>query len=194
MKWRSAAAEHAQELNKASQKNSTLLGILENPSAVHQQSGSLRSLLEAEQADELKLEAVETTSNLAPSCTRKKKYATYLNSHERNLIAQIQSAMSVFEDENSLRLVDRTDVGVYDALNMHLFYARRIVKFARSFPAFKCLPQEDQLCILKAFCFEFLSMRFAFIYDIEKDGHAVLAVSLSAKPNLDSKFSGIPLE
>lgn len=110
-----------------------------------------------------------------PQTYQRKKYASHLNSHERNLIAELQGAISHFEDETSLEIVGET-TNLYDILNLPAVYIRRIIKFCKNIPAFRQLSSEDQVTILKGFAFEILAVRFMFIYDNERDGHAILAV------------------
>src|SRR5699024_10991205 len=83
-----------------------------------------------------------------------------LNEHEQSLVNEVEQAMTVFVDENNLKVIGSKQSSI-DVLNMLSLYARRIVKFCKSIETFRQLPIEDQLIILKPFYFEIIVIRVA---------------------------------
>lgn len=95
-------------------------------------------------------------------------YLYQLNSLELTLLAEVDSAMTAsFVEENRLP-VTGSRTSSLDVLNMLSLYARQIVRFCKSIAAFKALPKEDQLTILKPFYFEIMVIRIAFHYDEQR--------------------------
>lgn len=97
-----------------------------------------------------------------------KKQDLSLNQYEKFLLTEIESAMSVFSEEDKLPISSVLD-DFGRAFNFAGNYARSIIKFCKSFDDFKCLSQTIQVIILKEFYFELCSVRFAFYFDAEKD-------------------------
>lgn len=97
-----------------------------------------------------------------------KKQDLSLNQYEKFLLTEIESAMSVFSEEDKLPISSVLD-DFGRAFNLAGNYARSIIKFCKSFDDFKCLSQTIQVIILKEFYFELCSVRFAFYFDAEKD-------------------------
>lgn len=107
---------------------------------------------------------------------QQKKRDLSLNQYERGLLAEIELAIEVFSEEDKLpisKVLDDFNSGFHYAGN----YARKIIKFCKSFEDFKCLDQNDQIVILKNFYFELCSVRFAFYFDTEKDCMRMIGVS-----------------
>ena len=65
-----------------------------------------------------------------------------------------------------------------DALNVHGYYIRKIIKFCKSIGPFRDLSPEDQLIVLKGFHCEFGLIRVSFDYEQNKDGYRVINVSI----------------
>lgn len=93
---------------------------------------------------------------------------------EIRLLTEIDLALGVFEDETQLPLsgVVTNLVGVF---NWPSVYARRIVKFCKSMSAFKILPQDDQLLILKYFYMNLLTCRVSFTWNEAQFGYPIIA-------------------
>ncbi len=96
-----------------------------------------------------------------------------LNAHELELIGELEAAMGVFADENSMRLIGQVD-DYSVAFNLYGRYIRPVVRFCKAIPAFKALDQEDMLVVLKPFYAEIISVRTAFLYDRSLDGFRIL--------------------
>jgi len=90
-------------------------------------------------------------------------------------LREIEHATDVaaFYDENRLQVIGEVTDLVY-ALNLAELYIKKTIRFCKSFAAFKMLIQEDQLSILKAFFSELMIVRFAFVFNPEKDGYPVI--------------------
>lgn len=104
-------------------------------------------------------------------------YCLELNPLELDHIQEIQLACraSSFYDENRLQLIGEAADLVY-ALNLAEPYVKKTIKFIKSIAAFRQLNQDVQLTMLKSFFTELLLIRFAFVFDQEKDGFAVFEV------------------
>jgi len=101
-----------------------------------------------------------------------------LNTHERDLLSEIEHAnvIAAFYDENRLQVIGEVTDLVY-ALNLAELYIKKTIKFCKNFLAFRTLIQDDQLAILKSFFTELMIVRFAFVFNPEKDGYPVIEVS-----------------
>lgn len=101
--------------------------------------------------------------------------ANQLNGHESELISEITHAMSIFPNENDLpvvgQLTDYTDV-----FSLVGHYTRQIVRFCKSLPAFRWLPEDDQILLLKPFHAEIVSIRTAFLFNPTVDGFNLITV------------------
>lgn len=108
-------------------------------------------------------------------------YTLELNPLELDHIQEIQlaSRASSFYDENRLQLIGEASDLVY-ALNLAATYVKKTIKFIKSISAFRQLNQDVQLTILKSFFTELLLIRFAFVFDQEKDGFAVFEVNVDS--------------
>lgn len=107
--------------------------------------------------------------------SRKRKVASNLSYYERQMIGQIQNAMSLFEEEKTLP-VRCVVTKINDSINWPVFYAKRIIKFCKRIPPFNDLTKEDQLIIIKPFYIQLLSVRCYFMFDYKQNGYYVLAV------------------
>ncbi len=104
-------------------------------------------------------------------------FVTALNLEERKQLAELATSMnSTFTDE---RLLPQHSIlsDLADAFNWPANYATKVVAFCRSLPSYACLPQADQLAVLKQFYMECLTLRTSFNYDPVANGYPVLAVS-----------------
>ncbi len=106
-------------------------------------------------------------------------YCLELNPLELDHIQEIQLACraSSFYDENRLQLIGEAADLVY-ALNLAEPYVKKTIKFIKSIAAFRQLNQDFQLKMLKNFFTELLLIRFAFVFDQEKDGFTVFEVKV----------------
>ena len=91
-----------------------------------------------------------------------------LTAHENKIIAEVQEALSVFEDEFKLPLVGPM-TNLIEVFNCPDRYSRRVVRFCKNMSAFQELHQKDHLIILKRFFIEILGIRFAFYWDSDKE-------------------------
>ena len=106
---------------------------------------------------------------------RKRTYASSLGECERQLIYELQNAMSVFVDERTLP-ESRETCAIEDLINWPTVYARRIITFCKNLQSFKSMHSDSQLLILKAFYLPQLLIRAMFNYDVKREGYPVLEV------------------
>ncbi|XP_017492983.1 PREDICTED: thyroid hormone receptor alpha-like, partial [Rhagoletis zephyria] len=104
---------------------------------------------------------------------RKRTYASSLGECERQLIYELQNAMSVFVDERTLP-ESRETCAIEDLINWPTVYARRIITFCKNLQSFKSMHSDSQLLILKAFYLPQLLIRAMFNYDVKREGYPVL--------------------
>lgn len=98
--------------------------------------------------------------------------------YEREKIEEVQKAMSMFANEYSLELVGQANESDFvRVINSPGFYVKKVINFCKSLAAFRCLKEEDQLILLKAFYPRMSALYAAFIYKVEKDGFPVIMVS-----------------
>lgn len=161
MKWKSAEDAEKRKIQAMVANVSTIRSVLEMDTET-----KIFTLYESDSVDIFKAQS------------RRKKYAADLTVIERQLISELQNAMNVFEDESKIEQVREigSNEDITNFLNLPVHYIKRIVKFCKNVSAFKCLKSDDQMIILRPFFMECLNIRFMFIYDVEKDGHAILEV------------------
>lgn len=106
------------------------------------------------------------------------KYEIGLNAQEKELLKEVEQATeaAAFYDENRLQVIGEVTDLIY-ALNLAELYIKKTIRFCKSVSAFRCINQEDQLLILKSFFTELMIVRFAFVFNPEKDGYPVIEVS-----------------
>ncbi len=91
-----------------------------------------------------------------------------LSPTEASLIAEVDAAIAAsFVEENRLPVTGSRTSSI-DVLNMLSLYARQIVRFCKSIAAFRLLPKDDQLTILKPFYFEIMVIRISYHYDEQR--------------------------
>lgn len=111
---------------------------------------------------------------------RKRTYASSLGECERQLIYELQNAMSVFVDERTLP-ESRETCAIEDLINWPTVYARRIITFCKNLQSFKSMHSDSQLLILKAFYLPQLLIRAMFNYDVKREGYPVLEDELGTR-------------
>ena len=136
-------------------------------------STSLRKLLESGREGELNESICECHLKKLEESSKRRRLE--LTKYEQQLIDEVATAMEVFPDERTLPVAGMV-TNFKQAFNLPGNYARRIVKFCKKFEAFKCLPQEDQFVILKAFYFELCSVRFPYYFDETRKCMRLIAV------------------
>ena len=128
---------------------------------------------------EIFVETTNVNSQIEPisqNFKRRRNYNSYaLSESDHELIAELDSASSIFEDERTLPVIGQMDTKV-DAFNWPAIYSGRIVHFCKQINAFNWLNSNNQLAVLKQFFMYFLTVRIASNYDIVTDGYFILAV------------------
>lgn len=108
----------------------------------------------------------------------KQIHSLALTQQEINQIQEIQMAThaSAMHDEAQLNLIGETADLIY-ALNLAELYVKKSINFCKHISAFKCISnQNDKISLLKQFITELMLIRFAFSFNIEKDGFPVFEV------------------
>ena len=118
----------------------------------------------------------------SPTCSPTPSQSEHINTspnfiqkHDQELIQEIQHAISIFVDENSVELLD-DQPSLVDCINYSASYVKRVIKFCKRIQAFTTLKSDDQLIILKAFFREMLMIYFSFNFDLDKDGYPLMKV------------------
>lgn len=101
--------------------------------------------------------------------------ANNLNAYEQNQIREVQKACSVFVDEHSIENV-RPLKSMSECWGQPELYPRMTVQLCTQIAGFNQLNSHDQLLILKPFCWDVLMVRFAFQFDLEKNGFLIIEV------------------
>ncbi|KAH9403713.1 Ligand binding domain of hormone receptors protein [Tyrophagus putrescentiae] len=96
-----------------------------------------------------------------------------LKTYELQLIKEITDAMKVFPDERSVvNVVQATTIKAF--FDVPEMYFRCFMQFCKKISAFACLKREDQLLIVKPYCFDMLFSRFVFLFDRAKNGYPMV--------------------
>src|SRR5699024_5760199 len=98
-----------------------------------------------------------------------------LQCHELGHLEEVQNAMLIFPDETQYRITGSA-TNMMEAVNLPCVYIRKIIKFCKQIEAFKGLPQNDQLCLLKSFFPNVNSVRFSYLYRPDLDGIPMIKV------------------
>ena len=103
---------------------------------------------------------------------------------------EIQHAHATFTQQHALPLVGEVS-NVFEVLNMSAYIVKNVVTFVKQIAAFRSLPQDDQLILLKSFYPEKHCVRVAYHYNQEKDGLPMLAVSGQQFPSIKNTLRKI---
>lgn len=91
------------------------------------------------------------------------------------LMGELESALRVFPDEQSLPLPGKLGQ-IIQSVDWPSVYGRRIVAFCKQVSPFKVLPQADQLQMLKFFYMPMVMLRLAFRWSEVATGQSSLAL------------------
>jgi len=111
-----------------------------------------------------------------------------LSATEWNWIGEVQRAISVFENENSLPLTGKAATLPQAFCKFSSHYIKRIVAYCKQIAAFRSLNREDQFALLQSFYTEIHAIRFAFNYKEEDGGVRMIEVVRGICP-VEIKFS-----
>ena len=99
----------------------------------------------------------------------------HLKAYESVYFNEIQNSMAIFVDECKLP-VSGHETNLLAITNIYSSYIGYVIKYCKRFAAFRGLPAEDQLIVLKNCFQEMLTIRSAFNYNPEKDEILAIAV------------------
>lgn len=85
------------------------------------------------------------------------------------------SKLAGFFEENTFQVVGEM-TNLIEALNLAELYIKKTIKFCKHFEAFRELPQDDQLLLLKDFFTELMLIRICYVFVPEKDAFVVIQV------------------
>ncbi|VDP44798.1 unnamed protein product [Soboliphyme baturini] len=94
-----------------------------------------------------------------------------LNPHERQKLEELIIANEVMAEpvQNFGAKLRMDNPSLMDVINLTDVAFRRIIRMSKRISGFKCLPQEDQIALLKGGCTELMILRGVMSYDAEKE-------------------------
>ena len=95
---------------------------------------------------------------------------------EKGRIYDIQHSLTVFADESTLPIVSGPGNAI-EAMNLSALYVKNIAIFCKRLISFKIICLEDQMTLLKWLVADLLFVRFAFIFQPDKNGYYEIAVN-----------------
>lgn len=97
-----------------------------------------------------------------------------MSAYEERVLSEVnQRCQWIFAEELSLPVTGEAS-SFGHACNLPGLYIRKIIRFCKSIPEFKCLSNEDQLKIIKPYFTEMLLVRFTFAFSEEHNAFRVI--------------------
>src|SRR5699024_10569023 len=108
----------------------------------------------------------------------KRRCTIALGEYELSKMDEIMDAVEILPDESKLP-ISRCASNFYEGLGYSELYMRSVIQFCKRFAGFNQLSPADQFLILKPFCVEILTIRYAFLFDFNSNRYSVICVSIT---------------